>query len=98
YSGVEPNLEPKTARAKLLEGFIKSEGEALELYATSQTLEEERSLIQSKTVPWQEWPKQFLSPGSAAREYGRRHRKRIRFFQYIPWIASEHQTQVFTPP
>jgi 4-alpha-glucanotransferase len=94
YSGAEPNLEPKTARAKLLERFIQAEGEPLELYATFQTLEEERRLIQSKTVTWQEWPKQFLSPGSAAREYGRRHRKRIRFFQYIQWIASEQLNEV----
>jgi len=94
YDGAEPNIEPITARAKLLERFIQSEGEALELYATFQTLEEERRLIQSKTVTWQEWPKQFLSPGSAAREYGRRHRKRIRFFQYIQWIASEQLNEV----
>src|SRR5690349_441198 len=94
YAGAEPNLEPKTARAKLLERFIQSEGEPLELYATFQTLEEERRMIQSKSITWQEWPKQFLSPGSAAREYGRRHRKRIRFFQYIQWIASEQLTEV----
>ena len=94
YSGTEPNLEPKTARAKLLERFIQAEGDALELYATFQTLEEERRLIQSKTVTWQEWPKQFHSPGSAAREYGKRHRKRIRFFQYIQWIASEQLNEV----
>jgi len=94
YDGAEPDIEPKTARAKLLERFIQSEGEPLELYATFQTLEEERRLIQSKTVTWQEWPKQFLSPGSAAREYGRRHRKRIRFFQYIQWIASEQLNEV----
>ena len=94
YSGTEPNLEPKTARAKLLERFIQSEGEPLELYAIFQTLEEERRMIQSKTVTWQEWPKQFLSPGSAVREYGKRHRKRIRFFQYIQWIASEQLNEV----
>jgi 4-alpha-glucanotransferase len=94
YSGTEPNLEPKTARAKLLERFIQSEGEPLELYAIFQTLEEERRMIQSKTVTWQEWPKQFLSPGSAVREYGKRHRKRMRFFQYIQWIASEQLNEV----
>jgi len=94
YAGTEPNLEPKTARAKLLERFIQSEGESLELYATFQTLEEERRMSQSKSITWQEWPKQFLSPGSAAREYGRRHRKRIRFFQYIQWIASEQLFEV----
>ena len=94
YTGVEPNLEPQTARAKLLERFIQAEGEALELYAIFQALEEERRLIQSKHVSWQEWPKQFLSPGSAVREYGKRHRKRIRFFQYIQWIASEQLRDV----
>jgi len=94
YAGEEPNLEPRTARAKLLERFIKAEGEALELYAIFQTLEEERRLIQSKTVSWQEWPKQFVSPGSAVREYGKRHRKRVRFFQYIQWIASEQLNEV----
>jgi len=94
YSGTEPNLEPKTARAKLLERFIQAEGEPLELYAIFQTLEEERRMIQSKTITWQEWPKQFLSPGSAAREYGKRHRKRLRFFQYIQWIASEQLQEV----
>jgi 4-alpha-glucanotransferase len=94
YSGTEPNLEPKTARAKLLERFIQSEGEPLELYAIFQTLEEERRMIQSKAVTWQEWPKQFLSPGSAVREYGKRHRKRMRFFQYIQWIASEQLNEV----
>src|SRR5688500_9766247 len=94
YTGVEPNLEPQTARAKLLERFIQAEGEALELYAIFQALEEEWRLIQSKHVSRQEWAKQFLSPGSAAREYGKRHRKRIRFFQYIQWIASQQLRDV----
>jgi len=94
YAGTEPNLEPKTARAKLLERFIQAEGEALELFAIFQTLEEERRLIQSKTATWHDWPKQFQSPGSAVREYGKRHRKRVRFFQYIQWIASEQLTEI----
>jgi len=94
YAGTEPSLEPKTARAKLLERFIQAEGEALELFAIFQTLEEERRLIQSKTATWHDWPKQFQSPGSAVREYGKRHRKRVRFFQYIQWIASEQLTEI----
>ena len=94
YAGSEPNLEPRTARAKLLERFIQAEGEALELYAIFQALEEERRLIQSKTVNWQEWPKQLLSPGAAVREYGKRHRKRVRFFQYIQWIATEQLNEI----
>jgi len=89
YAGNEPDLEPKTARAKLLERFIRAEGEPLELYATFQALEEERRLIQPKATSWRDWPAQFQSPSPAVREYGKRHRKRLRFFQYIQWVASE---------
>jgi 4-alpha-glucanotransferase len=94
YRGEEPNLQPKTTRAWLLERFIQSEGTPLELYATFQTLEEERRLIQSKSTTWHDWPKQFLTPGQPVREYGKRHRKRIRFFQYIQWVASEQLNKI----
>jgi 4-alpha-glucanotransferase len=94
YSGEEPNLQPNTARARLLERFIQSEGTPLELYATFQTLEEERRLIHSKSATWRDWPKQFLTPGQPVREYAKRHRKRVRFFQYIQWVASEQLNEI----
>ncbi|MGH7181845.1 MAG: 4-alpha-glucanotransferase [Nitrospiraceae bacterium] len=94
YSGEEPNLRPETSRALRLEKFIRSEGLPLELYATFQTLEEERRLIQSKSATWYDWPKPFLTPGQPAREYAERHRKRIRFFQYIQWVASEQLNEI----
>ncbi len=87
YSGEEPNLQPKTARAWLFERFIQSEGTPLEVYATFQSLEEERRLIQSKSATWHDWPKHFLTLGQPVREYAKRHRKRVRFFQYIQWVA-----------
>lgn len=89
YTGNESDPQPQTARAKLFERFVQTEGEPLELYAIFQTLEEERRLIQSKFAMWHEWPEQFRSPGPAVRAYGKRHRKRVRFFQYVQWIASE---------
>lgn len=94
YSGNEPDLQPMTARAKLFERFVQTEGEPLEWYAIFQTLEEERRLIQSKFAMWHEWPEQFRAPGPAVRAYGKRHRKRVRFFQYVQWIASEQLTGV----
>ena len=66
----------------------------LELYATFQSLEEERRLIQSKSATWHDWPKQFLTPGQPVREYAKRHRKRTRFFQYIQWVASEQLAEI----
>jgi 4-alpha-glucanotransferase len=94
YSGEEPNLQPNTARGFLLERFIQAEGTPLELYAAFQTLEEERRLIQSKSATWHDWPNQFLTPGQPVREYAKRHRKRIRFFQYIQWVASEQLNEI----
>jgi 4-alpha-glucanotransferase len=94
YSGEEPHLQPNTERARRLERFIQSEGTPLELYATFQTLEEERRLIQSTSTTWHDWPKQFLMPGQPVREFAKRHRKRIRFFQYIQWVASEQLNEI----
>ena len=94
YSGEEPNLQPKTERAWRLEEFIQSEGTPLELYAIFQTLEEERRLIQSKSATWHDWPNQFLTPGQPAHEYAKRQRNRIRFFQYIQWVAREQLNEI----
>lgn len=89
YSGEEPNLQPSTERARLLERFIQAEGQPLESYATFQALEEERWLIQSKSATWHDWPEEFATPGQPVRDYATRHRTRVRFFQYIQWVASE---------
>ncbi|WP_447598985.1 4-alpha-glucanotransferase [Nitrospira sp. Nam80] len=95
YSGNEPTLQPRTARGWLLERFIREEGEALEWYAIFQVLEEERRLVDPRATVWQEWPKQYQAPTSpAVREFGRRHKKRVRFFQYIQWIAAEQLREV----
>jgi len=94
YSGEEPNLQPMTSRAYLFERYIQSEGVPLELYATFQALEEERRLIQSTSATWHEWPKEFMTPGPSVREFAKQHRKRIRFFQYIQWVASEQLNEI----
>ena len=57
-------------------------------------MEEERRLIQSKSATWHDWPKQYLTPGQPVREYAKQHRERIRFFQYIQWVASEQLNEI----
>ncbi len=90
YIGTEPSLQPTSARGWLLERFIREEGDSLEQFAVFQVLEEERRLVESKPTVWHEWPKQYLNPRSpAVREFAKRHRKRVRFFQYIQWIAAD---------
>ena len=94
YNGEEPHLQPNTERARRLERFIQSEGTPLELYATFQVLEEERRLIQSTSTTWHDWPTQYLTPGQPVRDYAAQHRKRVRFFQYIQWVASEQLNDI----
>ena len=90
YTGTEPSLQPTSARGWLLERFIRDEGESLERFALFQVLEEERRLVELAPKLWPEWPDQYRSPGSPAlREFAKRHRKRVRFFQYMQWVASD---------
>lgn len=90
YTETEPSLKPTSARGWLLERFIRDEGESLERFALFQVLEEERRLVELAPKLWPEWPEQYRSPRSPAlREFARRHRKRVRFFQYMQWVASD---------
>jgi 4-alpha-glucanotransferase len=90
YTGTEPSLQATSARGWLLERFIREEGDSLELFAVFQVLEEERRLIELAPKLWPEWPEQYRSPGSPAlREFAKRHRKRVRFFQYMQWVAAD---------
>ncbi|HNE33550.1 MAG TPA: 4-alpha-glucanotransferase, partial [Nitrospira sp.] len=90
YAGTEPSLQPTSARGWLLERFIRDEGESLERFALFQVLEEDRRLIEQAPKLWPEWPEQYRNPGTPAlREFARRHRKRVRFFQYVQWVAAD---------
>jgi (1->4)-alpha-D-glucan 1-alpha-D-glucosylmutase len=38
--------------------------------------------------PWQAWPREYRSPGSAAvRRFARQHRSRVGFYEYLQWNA-----------
>jgi 4-alpha-glucanotransferase len=90
FSGIEPSLQPISARGWLLERFIRDEGESLERFALFQVLEEERRLVELSPKLWPDWPEQYRVPGSLAlREFAKRHRKRVRFFQYMQWVAAD---------
>ncbi|MGZ8393265.1 MAG: 4-alpha-glucanotransferase, partial [Nitrospira sp.] len=90
YTGTEPSLQPTSARGWLLERFIRDEGDSLERFALFQVLEEERRLVELAPKLWPEWPEQYRSPVSPAlREFAKRHRKRVRFFQYMQWVAAD---------
>lgn len=90
FDGIEPDLKPKTARGWFFHHFVQQEGEPLEWYALFQALEDERRLVQSQSAVWTDWPAHYRTPASGAvAEYKRRHMKKVRFFQYIQWVAAE---------
>lgn len=89
YSTTDPHPTPRTARARDFERFIRDEGEALEWFAVFQVLEEEQSGHAGSKV-WQQWPPEYRAPRSpAVQAFANEHRTRVRFFQYVQWIAAE---------
>lgn len=90
FEGSEPDLKPKTARGWFFHHYVQREGEPLLQYALFHALEDERQFVQTRSVVWADWPEQYRSPASeAVTEFKRRHMKKVRFFQYIQWIAAE---------
>jgi 4-alpha-glucanotransferase len=90
FEGNEPDLKPKTARGWFFHHYVQQEGEPLLQYALFQALEDERQFVQSRSVVWADWPEQYRSPASdAVAEFTRRHMKRVRFFQYLQWLAAD---------
>lgn len=90
FEGTEPELKPKTARGWFFHHYAQQEGEPLLQYALFQALEDERHFVQSPSVVWADWPEQYRSPASdAVGEFKRRHMKRVRFFQYLQWLAAD---------
>lgn len=90
FEGTEPDLKPATARGWFFHSFVLQEGEPLAEYALFQALEDERQFVQSRSAVWADWPESYRRPTAAAvAEFKRRHMKRVRFFQYVQWLAAE---------
>ncbi len=90
FDGVEPNLQPKTARGWFFHSFVLQEGESLLQYALFLALEDERQFVQSRAAVWADWPEQYRTPtSSAVAEFKRRHMKKVRYFQYVQWLVAE---------
>ena len=90
FEGGEPELHPTTDRGRHFQDFTGREGESLLRYALFQALEEEQCATQSTSVVWEEWPEPYRTPTSQGVEaFRRRHMHRVRFFQYLQWLAAE---------
>ena len=94
FEGVEPELKPKTDRGRSFQHFTEREGESLAHYALFQALEEDRQSTSCTSTVWEDWPEAYRARRSdALEEFRRRHMPRIRFFQYLQWLAAEQLSE-----
>ena len=90
FDGVEPELHPTTDRGRTFQHFTEQEGESLARYALFQALEESCQSAQSPPIVWGDWPGPYRTPTSPeVGEFRRHHMHRVRFFQYLQWLAAE---------
>jgi 4-alpha-glucanotransferase len=90
FEGVEPALTPTTDRGRSFRRFTEREGDSLTDYALFQALEEERRSAQPDSTVWESWPESYRTPTSEAVEaFLYRQMPRVRFFQYLQWLAAE---------
>ena len=90
FEGVEPELHATTDRGRSFQNFTEREGESLVRYALFLALDEAQQSAQSSSVVWEDWPEPYRTPTSEeVGEFRRRRMHRVRFFQYLQWLAAE---------
>lgn len=90
FAGIEPELHPTTDRGNAFQEFVDREGESLVRYALFHVLEEAQRSVSSPPAVWEDWPASYRMPTSEEVEvFRRRHMHRVRFFQYLQWLAAE---------
>ena len=83
-------LKPATERGRAFARYVEDEDEPLEMFALFQSLAEEMRRQHPLVWAWREWPEPYRSPLSASVAAFRvTHRARIRFHQYVQWLAAE---------
>lgn len=86
----DQELRPATERGQAFAQFVTDGGEPLEMFALFQALAEEMRRQHPGVWSWRQWPEPYRSPGSSAVAHFRLvHRERIRFHQYLQWLAAE---------
>lgn len=89
FEGMEPDLQPKTARGSAFHAYVRQEGEPLLQYALFQALEEDQRAVSGAAI-WADWAVRYRTPTSdAIQEFQRRHMQRVRFFMFLQWLAAE---------
>jgi len=93
-SGIFEKLPPSAE----FDAFIAGQGRPLEDYAVYCALYEVMRARYPEFWLWTEWPEEYRDPRSkAVRKFVKKHRARVRFFQFLQWQLSvqAEETQAY---
>jgi 4-alpha-glucanotransferase len=84
-------------RTRAYGSFVRAGGASLERLATYETLAEFFRRRDSRCYGWLDWPREYRSPVSAAvTAFACEHRRRVDFYIYLQWLASQQLTAATT--
>lgn len=86
---------PATQRGQAFLDYVRKEGEQLERFALFQALSEELQRRHPDIWEWKDWPAPYRNPASPdVAAFRREQAWRVRFHQYLQWIAGEQVAAV----
>lgn len=89
------SARPPTERGRAFERYLRDEGEALEAFAVFQALTDAMRAEYPDLWVWQDWPPPYRDPTSeAVAAFRDAHQSRVRFYQYVQWVAGEQLARV----
>jgi 4-alpha-glucanotransferase len=82
-------LRLHSERAQQFHAWVKARGEALQLHALYDVLDQYFCTQPGHHWGWRSWPVQFHDPNSTdVREFAIKHDKQIEYFMYLQWLAA----------
>ena len=77
-------------RRSAFRAFVERGGERLERFAVYEALTERFASEEGRVRGWLTWPAEFRDPtNDAVRTWAAKTRRRVEYFKYLQWIASE---------
>lgn len=84
-----------TGRGESFERYCRTQGESLDRYAIYAALSEHFQRSSPPIWVWRAWPVEYQHPDNdAVQAFAMRHRDRIRFHQYVQWVAEEQLAEI----
>ncbi len=84
----------KGERRRAFEAFVQRGGIRLERFALYEALNERFAGDAGRVRGWMTWPQEYRDPASpAVAAFAARYRRRVRYYQYLQWLADGQLAQ-----